>query len=151
MNRWAIILFVITLTALPLIIGYQLLENCFAYGGEALHKGEGHILQEDLQLGMIVIVLIRFGWMLFPCTVLFFCLENIVRKYAFWMIFCLMALPAVLFIVVYTQKMIDSNYTFVELMRPVEIVVSWIVRLLGILSAFFIVNKVKSLVKSNLA
>ncbi len=146
-NVIGFILFVFILYGVPLYFSQQTLTGSFFAHGEAYFKGPGHLLEENLKLGLFVSITDQIFWTAIITFILFFSLNKIVRRVAFIVILIICVVVLIGMLCIYGKKLALYSTDYHVFCRSLEFVTTWIGRILGLLFSFIIANVGDSILK----
>lgn len=134
--------------AVAILIGFWLimerfLTTNFAYQGEAFMKGYGHILREDINKGLSLVVLVNLVPSALLTFMFFLLLDKEVQRIAFKILRVCVFVILVL-ILVYLGMKVSEGMAFVLQgnERVIEIILTWPLRVAGFFLGYKLVKTV---------
>lgn len=125
---------------IPLYISQKLLTENFYDNGEAYFKGEGHLLQENFRLGFCISVIDQIFWTAILSFILFVCLDRVVRKLAFRIIFALLLLILTIVLLRYWKEALNYEGNYHNFCRSIDILSKWTSKILGLTISYLVAN-----------
>lgn len=124
----------------PLYFSQKLLNENFYENGEAYFKGAGHLLQENFILGFCISVIDKVFWTAVISFILFVCLNIIVRRIVFRLIFAILLMTWIVVLIRYWKETLNYKGDYHAFCRSVDIISEWTSRICGLTLAFLMTN-----------
>jgi hypothetical protein len=128
------------LYGIPLYVSQKLLAENFHENGEAYFKGAGHLLQENFKLGFCISVIDQVFWTAILSFLLFVCLDKVVRKFAFRLIFAIFLLTLTVVLNRYWKEALNYEGDYHNFCRSVDILSKWTSRIFGLTLSYLVAN-----------
>lgn len=136
---WFALLVIISCVAL-LYSSHLILVNEFHYHGEAYYKGAGHLLQEDLVKGLLVLCTDQFIWSFLFSLILFYSLNSEIRTMAFKIICSIIGFIALLVCFNFEENLHHYSDNFHSFCRGLDYIITWCSRLVALVASYYLVG-----------
>lgn len=152
MNKKKIFNIVIGICILLLIICFAnlYLKANFEYQGEAYYKGRGYLLKEDFWNTIFFLIMQQFMISASVFYLFFTILNKLTRKWffrIFIILWCIIIGTILIYLSFKTYDLIFSDFSNKE--RLIEIMLIWVLRVLGFFLGYYLVDKNFKIIISN--